>query len=156
MLSEDDWFAAVCESYLNPPAVVDGKELPGFPSDEIQVNTAGASGVNTLKEAFVFYRDCTETFRNLGAPIERQHRMLDFCVGWGRIARFFLRELHIENIYGIDAMEEFVQICTRTFRNNNFRVTKPFPQHRCLPKNSISLLVIQCFRIFRRTPALVG
>jgi hypothetical protein len=48
-------------------------------------------------------------------------------VGWGRIARFFLRELPAENIYGIDVMEEFVQIRTRTFRNNNFYVTTPFP-----------------------------
>jgi hypothetical protein len=36
MLSQHEWFTAVCESYLNPPVVVDGKELPGFPSDEIQ------------------------------------------------------------------------------------------------------------------------
>jgi 2-polyprenyl-3-methyl-5-hydroxy-6-metoxy-1,4-benzoquinol methylase len=127
MLSEDDWFAAVCESYLNPPLVVDGKELPAFPSDEIQANTTGQSGVDTLKEAFIFYQDCTETFRNLGAPIKPQHCLLDFGVGWGRIARFFLRELPAENIYGIDVMEEFVQICTRTFRNNNFYVTPPFP-----------------------------
>jgi len=127
MLSEDEWFAAVCESYLNPPLVVDGKELPAFPSEEIQANTTGQSGVNTLKQAFIFYHDCIETFRNLGAPIKPQHCLLDFGVGWGRIARFFLRELPAENIYGIDVMEEFVQICTRTFRNNNFYVTTPFP-----------------------------
>ena len=61
MLSQDEWFTAVCESYLNPPVVVDGKELPGFPSDTIQANTTGESGVNTLKEAFIFYQDCIET-----------------------------------------------------------------------------------------------
>ena len=31
MLSQDEWFTAVCESYLNPPVVVDGKELPVSP-----------------------------------------------------------------------------------------------------------------------------
>ena len=122
-LSQDEWFTAVCESYLNPPVVVDGKELPGFPSDEIQANTTGQSGVNTLKKAFIFYQDCIETFRNLGAPIKPQHCLLDFGVGWGRIATFFLRELPAENVYGIDVMEEFIQICARTFRNNNFYVT---------------------------------
>jgi len=126
MLSQDEWFTAVCESYLNP-LVVEGKGLPAFPSDEIQANTTGQSGVNTLKDAFIFYQDCIETFRNLGAPIKPQHCLLDFGVGWGRIARFFLRELPAENIYGIDVMEEFVQIRTRTFRNNNFYVTTPFP-----------------------------
>lgn len=81
MLSQHEWFTAVCESYLNPPVVVDGKELPGFPSDEIQANTSGQSGVNTLKKAFIFYQDCIETFRNLGAPIKPQHCLLDFGVG---------------------------------------------------------------------------
>ena len=33
----------------------------------------------------------------------------------------------LENIYGLDVMEEFVQICRETFRNNNFDVTTPFP-----------------------------
>src|SRR4051812_151517 len=127
MLSEDDWFRAVCQSYLNPPLVVDGKELPAFPSDEIQTNTTGRSGVQTLEEAFFFYRECIETFSDLGSPMDSQHCLLDFGVGWGRIARFFLRELPSENIYGIDVMEEFVRICTRTFRNNNFYVTTPFP-----------------------------
>ena len=54
MLSQHEWFAAVCESCLNPPLVVDGKELPAFPSDGIQANTTGQSGVNTLKEAFIW------------------------------------------------------------------------------------------------------
>jgi SAM-dependent methyltransferase len=140
MLSEDDWFAAVCESYLNPPVIVDRKELPGFPSDEIQANTTGQSGVDTLKEAFVFYRDCIDTFRNLRAPIETQHRLLDFGVGWGRIARFFLRELPIENIYGIDVMEEFVLICAQTFRNDNFHVTTPFPPTK-IPGQKFNFIV---------------
>jgi hypothetical protein len=140
MLSQHEWFTAVCEHYLNPPVIVEGKELPGFPSDEIQANTTGQSGVNTLKEAFVFYRDCTETFRNLRAPIEPRHRLLDFGVGWGRIARFFLRELPIENIYGIDVMEEFVQICTQTFRNDNFRVTAPLPPAQ-IPAEKFNFIV---------------
>jgi hypothetical protein len=60
MLSQHEWFAAVCESYLNPPLVVDGKELPEFSSDGIQANTTGQSGVNTLKEVFIFYQDCID------------------------------------------------------------------------------------------------
>jgi hypothetical protein len=127
MLIEDEWFKTVSESYLNPPVMVNGKELPAFPPDKIQENTTGQSGINTLKEAYIFYQDCSNTFRTLGLPIERGHRLLDFGVGWGRIARFFLRELPLENIYGIDVMDEFVQICTRTFRSSNFSVVKPFP-----------------------------
>jgi hypothetical protein len=40
MLTEDKLYTAVCESYLKPLVVIDGKELPGFPSDAISSNTA--------------------------------------------------------------------------------------------------------------------
>lgn len=59
--------------------------------------------------------------------MESKHHLLDFGVGWGRIARFFLRELPAENIYVIDVVEEFVQICRQTFRNDNFYVSAPYP-----------------------------
>ena len=82
--NQDEWFKAIRESYLHPPVVVNGKELPGFPSDVIQANTTGQSGVITLKKAFVFYRDCVTTFKDLGAAIEPQHSLLDFGANqWG-------------------------------------------------------------------------
>lgn len=126
-MMQDEWFTKVCDSYLNPPVFIDGKQLPGFPSDTIQVNTTGQAGVNTLKEAFIFYQDCIETFKDLGAPIKYQHNLLDFGVGWGRIARFFLRELPLKHIYGIDVTEEFIQICKETFHSKNFFICTPFP-----------------------------
>ncbi|AQU99942.1 class I SAM-dependent methyltransferase [Desulfococcus multivorans] len=127
MLTQDDWFEAVCRSYSNPPVFYNGIKLPGFPSDEIQTNTTGQSGINTLKEAFIFYQDCIENFKILGMPLQKKHTLLDFGVGWGRIARFFLRELPLKNIYGIDVTEDFIEICKKTFQTENFLVTEPFP-----------------------------
>lgn len=127
MQSQEEWFNTVCNSYENPPVFVDGMELPGFPSDTIQTNTTGWAGVNTLKEAFIFYQDCIETFKSIGTPLKPEHSLLDFGSGWGRIARFFLRELPLKNIYGLDVMDEFVAICRQTFKSDNFQVTTPFP-----------------------------
>lgn len=126
-LKKDEWFEAVSSSYLKPSITLDGKTLPKFPSDQIQINTTGQAGVGTLKEAFVFYQDCVENFKALGLAIESHHQLLDFGVGWGRIARFFLKELPLENIHGLDVMEEFVSICRETFGSNNFHLTTPFP-----------------------------
>lgn len=126
-LTQDEWFNAICNSYLKPPVVVDGKTLPMFPPDQIQINTTGQAGIETLKEAFIFYQDCVENFKVLGTPMEPYHQLLDFGAGWGRISRFFLKELPLENIHGLDVMEEFVQICRQTFRSENFNVTAPFP-----------------------------
>jgi len=127
IMIQDEWFKKICNSYLNPPVFIDGKQLPSFPSDTIQANTTGQAGVNTLKEAFIFYQDCIETFKALGIPIKPQHNLLDFGIGWGRIARFFLRELPLDHIYGVDVTKEFVQICKQTFHSENFFTCNPFP-----------------------------
>ena len=67
MLKSDEWFQRVCDSYLHPPVYCGGiGKLPAFPPDAIQANTTGQVGVDTLKEAFIFYQDCTEMFRYLG------------------------------------------------------------------------------------------
>ncbi|MBB4172089.1 class I SAM-dependent methyltransferase [Rhizobium sp. BK538] len=66
--------------------------------------------------------------------------MLDFGVGWGRISRFFLREVPKENIHGIDVTEEFVDICRETFGSGNFHVTTPFPPTD-IPSASITHVV---------------
>lgn len=126
-IGQDEWFKLVGESYRHPPVSYKEMELPGFPPDSIQINTTGQAGVDTLKEAFVFYQDCTKTFAALDKPISPENKLLDFGVGWGRIARFFLHELPISNIYGVDVTSEFVDICRKTFRSENFYVTNPFP-----------------------------
>jgi len=140
LMIQDEWFTKVCDSYLNPPVIVNGKQLPSFPSDTIQTNTTGQAGVNTLKEAFIFYQDCTETFKDLGAPIDVKHNLLDFGIGWGRIARFFLKDLPLENIHGLDVMEEFVQICKETFQSDNFSTCTPFPP-TSVQKETINFIV---------------
>jgi SAM-dependent methyltransferase len=136
----DEWFTQICNSYLNPPVILDGKRLPDFPSDTIQINTTGQAGVDTLKEAFIFYEDCITTFKNLGTPIKPQHNLLDFGAGWGRITRFFLRELPLNHIYGIDVMEEFVKICKETFQSENFFTCTPFPPSP-IPEKKINFVI---------------
>ncbi|MEP0201385.1 MAG: class I SAM-dependent methyltransferase [Halioglobus sp.] len=127
MLNQDKWFSKVCESYKNPPQFHDGEELPGFPSDELQANTTGQSGVETLREAFIFYQDCARTLDEIGSPLGREQRMLDFGVGWGRIARFFLQDIPKKGIYGLDVTSDFVKVCRDTFGNENFQKCAPFP-----------------------------
>lgn len=127
MISQNDWFNLICESYLKPPQSYRGRELPRFPSDTVQKNTTGQSGVDTLRNAFVFYQDCMEAFERIGSPLRENHRLLDFGVGWGRISRFFLRELPLENIYGMDVGPESVKMCAEDFGSQNFHVSRPLP-----------------------------
>jgi Methyltransferase domain len=125
--TQDEWFNLVCQSYSSPPVVVDGVTLPKFPSDELQIQTTGQAGVPTLKEAFVFYQDCLSAFDDVGFPLARDGLLLDFGVGWGRIARFFLRELPLERIHGVDVMQSFLDVTRETFGSDKFFLTPSFP-----------------------------
>jgi SAM-dependent methyltransferase len=80
-----------------------------------------------LKEAFIFYEDCLSIFTEIEGDIKHDTNLLDFGVGWGRIARFFLKEFSRNNIYGLDVMDEFVKICNETFDSHNFIHTNAFP-----------------------------
>jgi len=125
--AENPWFSKILESYNNPPVFHRGARLPSFPPDELQINTTGQAGYPTLKEAFIFYQDCVGEFKEAGLEIDERHTVLDFGVGWGRIARFFLENLPQENLIGIDVTEDFVEICKKTFESSRFLVCNPFP-----------------------------
>lgn len=123
----DDWFKLMSQSYSNPPVRYKGAVMPAFPSDQIQAGTTGQSGIATLNEAFVFYKHCVNTFESLGSPIRHDHQVLDFGSGWGRIARFFLQDVPLSNIHGLDVTPGFTDICRETFGSPNFHTCEPFP-----------------------------
>ena len=76
------WFKAVRSSYLNPPVIYNGIKLPGFPPEQMQRDTTGHAGIYALREAFIFYKDCTDTFRALGSSMQVKQYLLDFGAGW--------------------------------------------------------------------------
>lgn len=127
LITQDDWFELICKSYSNPPVFFETAKLPGFPSDELQIRTGGQAGVATLREAFVFYQDCLTAFNDIGRPLQRDDLLLDFGIGWGRIARFFLRELPLDRIHGVDVVQAFLDVARETFNTDKFYLTQPFP-----------------------------
>lgn len=139
-ITQNEWFDLVCDSYSNPPTFLGDVQLPGFPSDELQILTAGQAGVPTLREAFIFYQDCLAAFTDAGFPLMHDGLLLDFGVGWGRIARFFLRELPLERIHGVDVMQSFLDVTRATFDSDKFYLTQPFPPSS-LPTSSYTHIV---------------
>ena len=137
---KDKWFELINQSYQNPPITYKDQLLPGFPSDTIQINTTGQCGAPTLKEAFIFYEDCAQTFEKTGIPISNKHTLLDFGIGWGRIARFFMKDLPLKNIYGIDVEPSMIDICKDTFKTDNFQTCEPHPP-TSLPEEKFDFIV---------------
>lgn len=123
--SDQEWFEAIVKSVDNP--FVDGIELPGFPPDEFQRNSIGSSGKHALSEGFNFYSEIKQYAANLGQPLSRDSHILDFGCGWGRMMRFFLKDVVADNLYGIDVDPAMIDICVNTVRHGNYSVVKPEP-----------------------------
>ncbi|WP_019505371.1 class I SAM-dependent methyltransferase [Pleurocapsa sp. PCC 7319] len=125
-VTDQDWFDLVCKSQ-HQEVIFNGSKMPQFPDEALQISTTGSSGEQTLKKAFDFYQVCKEKFSSMDIPLSSQSKLLDFGAGWGRIARFFIREVPLDKIYGLDVQQQFVDLCNNTFDNNNFAKSAPFP-----------------------------
>jgi 2-polyprenyl-3-methyl-5-hydroxy-6-metoxy-1,4-benzoquinol methylase len=94
--------------------VIAGAALPGFPPDEVQIRTVGSAGAHALREAFAFYAFVKRMCARHGVELSAATKILDFGIGWGRIARFFLKDVDAENLYGADVDRELVRVCADT------------------------------------------
>ena len=142
-LHDEEWLKVLIRS-INEP-VFQGVELPRFPSDELQRQFVGSVGEPTLREAFNFYRVIKSYASRLGRPLTHDSRILDFGCGWGRISRFFLKEVWADNLYGIDVDPLVIEICQTTFKYGNFTVVEPCPPTQF---NSGSIDLIYAFSVF--------
>jgi glycosyltransferase involved in cell wall biosynthesis/SAM-dependent methyltransferase len=101
--------------------------LPDLPDPALQILTTSQAGRDTLLPAFEFYRDCRNGFARHGRPIKKGDVLLDFGVGWGRIGRFFLRDINPADLIGIDVNPDSIAECRRLFDAGRFEVCPPRP-----------------------------
>jgi len=101
-----------------------GISIPGFPSDHHQVSFTGMTGRQNLEQGFCFYK-----YAHKAAKLDRvkNPHILDFGSGWGRIARFWLRDTPPENITTSDAMDMAVNLLKEL--NAPYHIVKnpPYP-----------------------------
>lgn len=111
----------------------------------MQQNWTGSIGDATLQEAFDFYRLVLARSRAYGRPVGRATRVLDFGCGWGRITRFFLREVDPGNLVGSDCYAEALVEARRNSRWGQFVLTDPRPP---APFQDGSLDLIYLYSVF--------
>jgi 2-polyprenyl-3-methyl-5-hydroxy-6-metoxy-1,4-benzoquinol methylase len=87
-----------------------GIDLPGFPDDATQITFTGLCGRPNLEQAFNFY---LQALAISGIDKLSEPRVMDFGAGWGRIARFFLREAYPQDIVAVDTLS-FAIDCLRS------------------------------------------
>ncbi|HDX9631971.1 TPA: class I SAM-dependent methyltransferase [Bacillus cereus] len=96
---------------------INGTLVPMFPPEEIQQQFVGASYEHALYEAYLFYSHVKTYAQNLGVPLNNERKILDFGCGWERIIRFFFKDVHDENLLGIDVDPLMITICNETLGN---------------------------------------
>ena len=111
-LSDPEWLAILNRSIVE--RVIDGTKLPAFPADEIQLRTVGSANGAALQEAFNFYGFVKRVCAQHNVALAAASRVLDFGIGWGRIARFFLKDIEPGGLYGADVDAELIQVCVDT------------------------------------------
>jgi 2-polyprenyl-3-methyl-5-hydroxy-6-metoxy-1,4-benzoquinol methylase len=122
---DEFWFWLFIKGYYYRPDLRD--IMPSMPEERLQLQFTGGSGYNTLKEAFSFYQFIKLTGKKYGVTLSPDSKILDFGCGWGRIIRFFLKDVNAKNLYGIDCDEEIIKICQTSNLNGNFQVNNIYP-----------------------------
>jgi SAM-dependent methyltransferase len=102
--------------------------IPRLPDPEVQRRFTGSSGTQTLREAMAFYR--------LVKELANQHRpdgydgvrdVVEFGCGWGRMIRFFIKDVEPAHLTGIDCLPDVIEICESTNRWATFDCVAPTP-----------------------------
>lgn len=108
-ISDEDWLNKLKYSVYNH--IVDGVEFPGFPDPSLQSQFVGSANENALEEAYAFYIHAKGYCSALGVPLHPESRVLDFGIGWGRIIRFFLKDIEEYNLHGVDVDSDILKVC---------------------------------------------
>jgi len=88
--------------------------LPDVPRDEVRRIFTARGGRVDFEEAFAFYVHARALWRRWNGADLRPAPLLDFGCGWGRILRFWLRDVRPEELWGVDCFSYAVNWFRRT------------------------------------------
>jgi SAM-dependent methyltransferase len=98
-----------------------------MPELSIQETFTGQSGDSTLREGFDAYRIFKNYYETYVGPFGSCGAVLDFGCGWGRVLRFFLKDIEPENLFGIDHSEQMIRISRQTNKWCKFATIRSSP-----------------------------
>ena len=124
-------------------------EVPDLPSQELQSRYTGAHGYETLRQGYSSYVLFRALYQQFSEQVIGKATILDFGCGWGRILRFFLRDVPRNQLYGVDQSAEAIDACTASFKGCNFKLIEPDPP---IPVRENHFDLIYLFSVFSHVP----
>lgn len=146
-VSDSRWLKVLKRSITEP--IIKGVSFPRFPSAELQSHTVGSSGEHTLKEAFLFYTYLKEVCRSNRTPVRPGFQILDFGVSWGRIIRFFLKDVDPQTLHGVDTSKEFLDSARNAGVPGQLHEISPLGR---LPYENESFDLVYAYSVFTHLP----
>jgi Methyltransferase domain len=145
-LDDDLWTLLLSREYEHYPGIL--SLLPELPDPGRQIMWTGAAGLETLGRAKALYCRIRDGFERHHGPLDGA-AVLDFGCGWGRLTRFFARDVDTRALCGCDPVPEILDVCRETRVPAELEVSDPVPER--LPfERSFDLV----FRIVRIHPPL--
>ena len=126
---DDDFWLWANTTGLDDEPALEGR-LPGVPSPEVQQRWTGKSGVATMEEGFRIHRVLRDAYERAAGPLAGAGPVLEFGCGWGRVIRYFLRDVAPGDLHGSDVNESLLEFCEASnpwtsFNHND--VAPPLP-----------------------------
>lgn len=146
-LSDDDWIQLHVDSIA--VSVIDGVQFPLFPEGDLQTMIVGSSNENAMREAGQFYKFLKNVYSDVGAKPFSEAVILDFGIGWGRIARLFSRDVPFGNIYGVDPMPLMIDVSRRSMIPASLMLTKP---HGVTVLRDATFDIVYAYSVFTHLP----
>jgi SAM-dependent methyltransferase len=142
-LDDAAWLSLLLRGQAGDPELQGA--LPGYPEDALQIESTGNAGAVALRHAFPIYRLFKALYERHRGPLAAAERVLDFGCGWGRILRFFLKDLDAGRLWGIDTREKMIEVCRRTIPGAHFERAGPWPP---APMADASVDFVYAFSVF--------
>lgn len=146
-LGDKEWLATIEGSLTK--STWNGIALPGFPSAQLQIATVGAANEQTLRQAGAFYLLVRDACRDHGRLLKHNSQVLDFGIGWGRIVRYFLRDVDPNGLHGVDVSEELMGEARNTGCPAALRKVEPLG---ALPYPDNTFDVVYAYSVFTHLP----
>jgi SAM-dependent methyltransferase len=136
-ISDGFWLWLCNEGYGRHPALQ--AILPSLPDEAIQLQYTGSKGEPVLREGFRAYVLCKALYETHVGPLARCGQILDFGCGWGRIIRFFLKDVEPAKLVGIDPVKEMIEFCMSSNKWCRFELVDRRPPTR-FPDKTFDLI----------------
>jgi len=108
-LDDDLWALLLTREYSSHPRILD--LLPGVPEQQLQLNWNGAHGLKLATQSRAFYRHVKDRLAADSDVALADATILDYGCGWGRLTRFFARDVEPGALLACDPVESILDVC---------------------------------------------